>query len=46
MLAGLALSFQQLASFALQLHRSEFRGAVSRFSSTQLDEIVHFRAPG
>ena len=43
MLAGLALSFQQLASFALQLCRSEFQGAVFTIQlTTQLDEIVHF----
>ena len=43
MLAGLTLSFQQLASFALQLCRSEFQGAVFTIEfTTQLDEVVHF----
>ena len=43
MLAGLALSLQQLASLALQLGRSEFQGAVFTIQlTTQLDEIVHF----
>ena len=43
MLAGLALSFQQLASLALQLRRSEFQGAVFTIElTTQLDEIAHF----
>ena len=43
MLASLTLSFQQLASFALQLCRSEFQGAVFTIEfTTQLDEVVHF----
>ena len=43
MLASLALSFQQLASLALQFSRSEFQGAVFTIElTTQVDEIVHF----